>query len=414
MPSRRAFLGAAGAAVLTTASGCTALSNLAGPLRSHVLHEAAPVDTLDGPWPTHAADPGRTGAVTDERAPPADANVYEVTALGRFAEAQPVVAGARGYVGVDRREFDGQQFDAGEFTGLVALDLTTTRSGDTVLWRAPEGGPSTAFTPTVQGRVVYAQVGEGMKALDAATGDVYWRTTAGGVTPTVDGRDCFTAGDGVIALDAATGETRWRSEATEHAPSGFAVTDDAVFLACGDAGDGSLWAFERSDGSTRWRYSDLGESYATAVADDERVYAVSTSGRLHAVGHDGERRWTHRVDGDSYIQPAVADGTVYLTGTNNDALFALDAETGELEWEQTTGIGGSSPPAVTAESLVVKATTREGRRLFVLDRADGTERSRFELPEGMDGSVQPVVANGVCYVVGEPRDAFHWSLYAVR
>ncbi|WP_255197290.1 PQQ-binding-like beta-propeller repeat protein [Halorarius litoreus] len=417
MPSRRAFLGVAGAATLAATSGCTALSNLTNPLRSHVLHEEAPIDALEGPWPTHAADPARTGAVTDERAPAADAQVYELTSIGRYADSQPAIAGTHGFLGVDRREFDGTEFEAGEFTGLVALDLTTSRPGDELLWRAPEGGPSTPFTPSVRGRVVYAPVGEGVKALNAATGDVYWRTNAGGLTPTVDGRDCFTVGgdDGVVALDASTGETRWRSEATAHSASGFAVTDDAVFLACGDGGDGSLWAFERADGATRWRYLDLGESYATAVADSDRAYAVSTGGQLHAVGQtDGERRWTYRVDGDSYIQPAVADGTVYLAGTNSDWLVALEAETGDPVWRRVVGVGGTSPPTVTADSVLVVTRTREGERLLVLDREDGSETARIELPRGMYDSVQPVVADGVAYVVAEPAEDTQSYLYALR
>jgi outer membrane protein assembly factor BamB len=419
MPSRRTFLGAAELAAVTATSGCAAVSSLADSLQSHVLHDEAPIDTLDGPWPTHAADPGRTGAVTDERAPPPDARPFELTSIGLYADSQPVVAGARGFLGVDRREFDGTDDggEPGEFTGLLALDLAETRPGGRVLWRAPEGGPSTPFTPTVRGRVVYAPVGNGLKALDASTGEVYWRTAAGGLTPTVDGEDCVTAaGDGgVVTLDAATGETRWRSESTDTSAQGLAVTDDAVCLSCGDGGDGSLWAFERADGATRWRYTDIGESYATAVTDGERVYAVSTGGRLHAVGlDDAERRWTHSVTGDSYVQPAVADGTLFLAGTNSDDVVALDAATGERLWERTIGIGGVSAPTVTAESVLVVTGTRDGQRLLVLDRADGEERARIELTDGLYDAVQPVVADGVAYVVAEPAMETHSFLYAIR
>lgn len=416
MPSRRSFVGAVGAATLTSVSGCTAVSRLADPLRSHVLHEEAPVDSYEEAWPTHAADPTRTGAVTDRTAPSADALVQELTTLGLYADSQPTLSGTRAYVGVDRREFDGTEFDRGEFSGLVAFDLGDDRPDATVAWRAAADGSSASFTPTVRGRVVYAQIGAGLEALDAATGEVFWRTRAGGLTPTVDGPDCFTAdGDRVIALDAATGETRWRSEPTENAPSGFAVADDAVCLACGDGGEGALWTFERSDGQTRWHYPDLGESYATAVTDGERVYAVSTGGTLHVVGlADGERRWTHSVDGESYVQPAVADGTVYLSGTNHSRLAALDAVTGEVAWDRPVGIGGVSAPTVTAESVLAVTGTREGERLLALDRADGTERARIELPRGMYDAVQPVVADGVAYVVAEPAEETRSFLYAVR
>lgn len=409
-PSRRRTLAALGSTALAATAGCAALGDGIGPLRDHVHRSDADLSGDAGPWPTQGADARRRGAVAG-RAPPADATVRAVTSAGRYASVQPALAGGRLYLGVDRRTTETSE---GEFSGVVAVDLDAERPDERVAWRAPEGGSTTGFTPTVAGNTVIAPVGPGLKAFDAADGTLRWRTAAGGGTTAVVGETCFTYADRVIALDAVTGERRWESEATGAAPSGFAVADDAVVLACGDGGAGSLYCFERANGHGRWRYEALGESYASAVTDGARAYAVSTAGVLHAVSLDGgDRAWTHEFRGESYQRVAVADGTVYAAGTNGDALVALDAVTGRRRWRSATEVGGPSPPAVTPESVLAVAPTREGRRLFVLDRATGRERRRFELPDGLFEEVQPVAGDGVAYVLAEPSAETQCYLYAV-
>lgn len=410
--TRRRFLAAVGTGGLAATAGCVrALGDAVTPLRSHVHHRDADLSGDAGPWPTAGADARRSGAV-DGAAPPAGATARAVTTAGRYVRTQPVVAGTTAYLGVDRRTAEN---DDGEFSGLVAVDLAAERRSERVAWRAAAGEPTAGFTPAVAGNAVFAQLGEGMKALDARDGSVCWRTTAGGGAPAVVGETCYTYGDGVVALDAVTGERRWTSESTGAAPSGFAVAGDAVALACGDGGEGSLYCFEREDGSTRWRYREVGESYASAVTDGRRAYAVGTDGVLHAVTlSSGERVWTHRFDGESYQRVAVSDGTVYAAGNNDERVVALDAATGRTEWQTAVGVGGPSTPAVTPDAVLVAGAAREGRRLFVLDRASGAVRHRFELPRGLFREVQPVVAGGVAYVLVEPAMETQGFLYAVR
>lgn len=407
--SRRRFLAAVGAGGLAATSGCVnALGDAVDPLRSHVHHRDADLSGDAGPWPTTGADAHRSGAV-DGAAPPRDATLRRVTAAGQFVRAQPAVVGTRAYFGVDRRT--GENGD--EFSGLVAIDIDADRTDGRVAWR--EKGSGSRFTPTVAGNTVVAPLDEGVGALDARVGTVFWRNTAARGAIAVVGGTCYSHADGLVALDAVTGETRWTSEATEAAAQGFAVGEDAIALACGDGGEGSLYCFERSDGSTRWRYREVGESYASAVTDGERAYVVGTDGVVHAVRlATGEQAWTRHFEGESYQRVAVSDGTVYATGTNDNRLDAVDAASGDLEWQAAVGRFGLSPPAITPGAVVAFGHTREGRQLFVLDRANGTERHRHGLPNGADESIQPVVADGVAYVFGEPAMETQGYLYKVR
>jgi len=383
------------------------------PFQDHVHHEDAPVGEYESPWPTLGADPARIGARPDTASPPEDGVLREATVVGRFADAQPAIVGATAYLGVDRRDVDAHE---GRFTGLLAVDIgERAGAGDPVAWRRAEQDGGRAHTPTVRGGVVYSPVREGVVAFDATDGQPYWRNRAGGISPAVAGDDCYTAvGETMLALDAVTGERRWSWDGLVAAPSGIAVADDAVCLACGDGGEGALYAFERDEGTVRWRYDPVGESYATAVTDGERAYAVGTHGTLHAVTlSGGERAWTYEVGDPSYVRPAVAGGTVYVAGTNSERVAALDAATGEPRWERRLGVGTLSPPAVAGGTLLLTGGMRDGHYLFALDTADGRERVRVPTPEPPIRAVQPVVADGRVYLVAEPTERIQGSLYVL-
>jgi outer membrane protein assembly factor BamB len=419
MPSirRRDALAALGAGAVLSTSGCLGTArDLVGEIRGYTHHADAPVASASTPWPQLGTGPGRTGSAPDATAPGGEATAGEVTPIGLFPTAQPAVAGDEAYLGVDRRR--GVAGDAEDtFSGLIAVDLTSERSDEAVRWRVPEGGATTAFTPAVRGRVVYAQVGHGMGAYDAENGGrEYWHNGAGGLPPAVDGRRVFTADtDGAVALDAVTGEVVWRSDPPSNAPSGVAVADGAVVLACGDSREGALYCYERDDGSERWRYGAVGESYATPVVGDGLVLVVGTDGELHAVEvQSGERRWLYALGEDSFQRVSYRDGVVYATGTNSDYCTAIDAETGEQRWRVRVGVSRVSPAALTESAAVLTTRTDEGGRLVVLDREDGRERARVPVPVPEVEETQPVVGDGVAYVVAEPRDRAVGVLYAVR
>lgn len=410
---RRTVLGALGAGALAATSGCTVVRDVTAFVRGHDHRRDAPVGDLEGPWPTTGAGFRRRSAV-DLPVPGEDATTREVTTVGRFADSQPAVVGERAYLGVDRRR-PASDPDGEPFSGLVAIDLTAELPQSTIVWRRDAGEPTSAYTPTVRGRVVYSRGHDGLRAVDARDGSRYWWNRAGRGTPALDGEDCFTYDtDGAVALDAVTGEVRWRSDDTIAAGQGLAITGDAVIVACGSGGEGALYCFEREDGSTRWRYDGVGESYATAVTDGEQAYATGTDGAVHAVGLDtGVEVWRHDVGGPSYAQPAV-DDAVYVTSTNEATVAAIEPDSGQVRWDATVGVGGTSPPAVTPESVLFTTSTREGKRLVALHRGDGTERWQMAVPTEALRAVQPVVGDGAAYVVAEAADRTESSLYVLE
>lgn len=78
------------------------------------------------------------------------------------------------------------------------------------------------------------------------------------------------------------------------------------------------------------------------------------------------------------IEPLVSDGTVFSVGAN---ATALDARTGDQEWEHEFSDQTSPTPALTETEMIVPTD----RRIVVLSRDDGSEQRSVSLPWPAEG-----------------------------
>ncbi|WP_226481723.1 PQQ-binding-like beta-propeller repeat protein [Natrinema amylolyticum] len=129
-----------------------------------------------------------------------------------------------------------------------------------------------------------------------------------------------------------------------------------------------------------WRLDRLNTGSHTAakasavpLPDGGLVFPGDT-GHLVALDADGEERWRTGTDTDGrgiHGTPAVADGRVYV-GAYDGVLYAVDAESGDIDWE--TKLGGSigSSPLYHDGHLVmaVEYPDPEGST-FIVDASDG-------------------------------------------
>lgn len=227
-----------------------------------------------------------------------------------------------------------------------------------VAWTRPGGPGQSAWEtfPIVVGRTMYYDTGtDQVFAVDAATGRVRWT-----YSPPVDflagpglelsepvsrgvaygaGRIYLTtADDQLIALDAATGKVRWKTRVvdpelgnTMNSPGTFWKGEILVGGPAGDAGlRGFVAAYDAATGKQLWR---------------THMVPPPGKGWNRARGRHG--------GGDVWMPPTVdpRSGTAYVaTGnptpgfTNDerpgcnplaDAVVALDAKTGKIEWAHT-------------------------------------------------------------------------------
>jgi 5-hydroxyisourate hydrolase-like protein (transthyretin family) len=128
---------------------------------------------------------------------------------------------------------------------------------------------------------------------------------------------------------------------------------------------------------------------------------VSGSGELYAIdASTGALKWNDTIGGEVGSSPAVYNNTVYVGNYDNN-LYALNATTGTKLWNYTTGGLVDSSPA--AANGAVYVGSYDGN-LYAIDASTGALKWNDTI--GGEVASSPAVANGVVYV-GSYNDAFY-------
>ncbi len=304
-----------------------------------------------GRWPTFGYDLGNTGHNPDAAgvaASPGPAWAFEAdTDTDNAVSAAAAVADGRIYVGSENNR-------------LYALD----RSDGTEMWRVDTGAPVRSTPAVVDGTVYASNDGGRVLAVDAETGAPQWDLTVGG---------------------------RVRGSP--------AVADGRVHVG---SGNGAVYAIDAADGGQVWAFEEPEERVNTAPAvvtgegeTDLRVYVGSEDGRVYAIdGISGNEVWSFETsEGPVTGSPAVAGGRVYVGGGIDEQVYALAADSGEVDWQFATGGATVTSPAVVDGRVYV--ASRAGGRSTLHALEAGEERWVFE---GDLELTAPAVADGRVYV----------------
>lgn len=276
--------------------------------------------------------------------------------------------------------------------------------GAAVEWRSETWGQVTA--PVVADGTVYAGSGlrdHAVDAFDVGTGDRQWRAPVGDAVErelaVADGTVYVGAGD-VYALAVDDGDERWVERG--RGGRGVAVADGAVFSA--ERGGSPTFALEADTGEERWS-RDVHALPAPTVHDG-RVFVGGSGGLVALDAATGETDWEAPDVGRVSRPPTVRDGRVYVT--TRERLLALDAATGNELWS-LDGRFRASDPAVTGERLFLSGRQREdggsAARAIAVDVETGDPEWTLD-DDGLAAGTA-IVADGVVYVSGLNR------LYAI-
>lgn len=241
---------------------------------------------------------------------------------------------------------------------------------------APDGEPTT----TGPGQTI---------ALDRETGESAWARDVGSAWPPAVGNGVVfvAAGDGIHALDAATGELRWRAPLTAPAIAAPTVADARLIV---PIAPDQLLALRVEDGAIAWQQSLGSESGpASMTVDGDAIYLSLAGSRVVRVAAvDGRLVWARTLSG-RLGTPGVARDRV-LVGSTDNVLFALDPRDGEIEWRYPTG-GDVVGAAAWADSIFFVSLDNVVR---ALNRGNGNQRWKKPLstrapaaPRAFDGLV---------------------------
>jgi outer membrane protein assembly factor BamB len=245
-------------------------------------------------------------------------------------------------------------------------------------WLA-ETGDVIPHAPVVSDGVIFVSTLSAIEARDHSTGDLLWTVSRplSGSNVTLDGGVLYvgTFGEGLWALDAATGQEVWRylfQEEDLSAQPPHNVIDATPLIVDGvlyvNGGPwGGVYAVDAATGDEIWRAEiDAGTGAQLSYADGvlfqpvERLFdgrrqrgeAPGLSGMVALDAATGQELWSFDT-AEGYVAfatPVVTDGVVLLGASTPDngsgIYFGLDAATGQELWRiDTLAMWGTSSAA---------------------------------------------------------------------
>ena len=310
-----------------------------------------------------------------------------------------------------------------------------------IAWASPAVDPATGH--------VFAFSGNGLLMSLSPDGKVLWErslaeefgmwTTHGGrvSSPVVDGSTVIVSGltflwgqqsggaHRYIAFDTKTGQALWvsapegRPTDTIYANPFIADVNGRRVLFSGGS-DGAMHAIEVTTGEPvwNWRVSQRGLNTAALklgpdiiVTHSEENLGTSEMGMVAAIPADSQgtltdkdARWIVRGIQAGYASP-VSDGERIYVLDNGGVLFALDAKTGKVLWQEALGTIAKASPVLADGKLYVgtENTGNAGGKFYIIrphaDRAEILDEDWLGTPEQSELIIaSPIVARGRVYV----------------
>lgn len=265
-----------------------------------------------------------------------------------------------------------------------------------------------------------SEVGQ-VLALNAGTFDLRWRFDAGkqmtGYPRASEDVVYFSTSGTLFSLDAKTGELRWRFEEKER-PSfhPFAKFDGNIYLS---TPDGYLYSFDIESGKLHWRWqAEEWNFYTLELVEGIIVASYDYHNALYALdAATGENIWRFAPERPLETRATVANGTVYFysfDGPSDDRtayIYALDAATGRQIWRTPLAIGADLyGPSFNVAAGTVYFGSTDGN-VYALNATNGAPKWRHDTGDEEVGSI--TVAEGVVYVITEQLGVLTGIIYAL-
>jgi eukaryotic-like serine/threonine-protein kinase len=187
-------------------------------------------------------------------------------------------------------------------------------------------------------------------------------------------------------------EEAWNVRLREALTAPPAVADNRLFMG---GKDGILNCLNTADGLPFWEFDAGSEILATPSIQGERVYFGTGAGDVFALDVKGREIWRREL-GDSVTASTLPVGERLFAGSQDDYLYCLDIETGEVLWRYATG--GPVDVAPCAAGGYVFCLSSDGT-LYTLKEKSGELVWQFK--SGGDFDVTCSASEGRLYVLTE-------------
>ncbi len=223
-------------------------------------------------------------------------------------------------------------------------------------------GESSTTSPAVMNDTVYIGCNRGetnsgkVWALGISDGNVQWSfefdpyqiynltdpTVANGLLYISNGNDT------IYALDATHGTKQWTFETGSIMESSPAVVNESVYVGSFDE---NVYALDAKRGSLQWSFETDNGSYSSPMVLEDTLFTSSQTSIYALNALNGAERWSFEHKNKSGDRsPVVVDDTVYIAGSDNE-LWALDVDSGTLQWTFDTNGYMTTLPVVVDNDL---------------------------------------------------------------
>lgn len=206
--------------------------------------------------------------------------------------------------------------------------------------------------------------------------------------------EALSGGSGVACFDARSGVKRWFYATRNSIKNTIATAAGKIFAQ--DA-EGYLYAIDAAKGTLVWQQKLTVSDPLPALVEGlavygDRLYAGTGKG-LTALDFDGKVIWRNTAwsQNEGTTSTFAFTDTMVLTGSQWQALFANDMESGKMEWRaDRDGLRFRASTPVVRGSVIYVLSDKS---LFLLDPKDGNVIMRKQLPYDVQVTSQPLLTD---------------------
>jgi outer membrane protein assembly factor BamB len=249
-------------------------------------------------------------------------------------------------------------------------------------------------SPVTMGRNGSVFFGAGFKVyrVDGKTGSKIWEFKTNGKilrTPKIgpysniyviserftywDGDDISEGNNIIYSLNAETGSKNWEFETTSNFTFVSIGPDGTIFFG---TYDNKVYAVNGLTGESKWDVESVKENsfnYYSLVLRDGAIFVSNKNKAIALEASSGSRKWEFSTD-EHITGPVLGfDGTVFI-GSQDQHLYALNPQTGEINWKFKTNGPVNKSAAIGLNGLVYVGSSHA---LYALDALTGEYRWQF-------------------------------------
>lgn len=215
-----------------------------------------------------------------------------------------------------------------------------------------------------------------LSALDAGNGSLRWEFSSQNEvrsTPVItDGIVYFGSLDhNLYALNARDGTKLWSFETGGEIASTPLVVDGVIYVGSFDS---KFYAIDADSGTLKWVFDQARDWFwSQALYDDGIVFACCMDNRVYAIdAGNGTAAWPESFDAGSALKasPVIAGG-VLVVASEEGKIFGLDLKTGQEKWS-----------ANDLDTKVLSSLSTDGSKVYI-----NGQNNRLYALEGEDGQL---------------------------